>query len=289
MKADLHIHTTTSDGRLSPTEIVHKAIRLGLSVIAITDHDSVDGIEPALVAATGHPNLLVIPAVELNTDVPQGEIHILGYFIDYQDQSLGGRLQSLRRSRKERGQKIVAKLAQLGIHINWNRVLESAAGAAMGRPHIAQAMLEQGYITSLQEAFDRYIGRNGPAYVEREGLTPAEAVALVLRAKGLPVLAHPAGIEGLESIILELKQAGLVGLEVYYNGYTRGIISRLLDLAQRHSLIPSGGSDYHGIAAEDALGNVEVPPESIAQLISLAQQRGHSCDSLDIFPFCAII
>jgi hypothetical protein len=273
MKADLHIHTTASDGRLSPAQIVHRAAQLGLSVIAITDHDSVEGIEPALVAARAYPNLLVTPGVELNTDVPQGEIHILGYFIDYQDQSLGERLKGLRCSREERGRKMVAKLAQVGIHIDWERVLELAAGASVGRPHIAQAMLEQGYVPSLQEAFDRYIGRDGPAYVEREGLTPVEAVALVVGAEGLPVLAHPAGIGGLDSLIHELKQAGLVGLEVYYNGYTQVVISRLRDLARRHNLIPCGGSDYHGIKAEDALGNVDVPPESVAQLVSLARQR----------------
>lgn len=217
MRVDLHLHTTASDGKLSPAEIVRKAVGLGLNVIAITDHDSVEGVEPAFAAAEDFPSLLVIPGVELSADIPGGEVHILGYFIDHHHQGLKRSLESLRNSRRERGRKIVAKLAQLNIDVDWQRVLELAAGASVGRPHIAQAMMERGYISSLREAFTKYIGRNGPAYVERERLTPLQAVELVLSAGGLPTLAHPADIEGLESLIPQLKQFGLVGLESYYN------------------------------------------------------------------------
>jgi predicted metal-dependent phosphoesterase TrpH len=176
VRVDLHLHTTASDGQLSPAEIVHLAAELGLSIIAITDHDSVEGVEPALAAADDFPGLLVIPGVELSTDIPGGEVHILGYFIDHRDQGLKRSLESLRNSRRERARKIVAKLAQLNIDVDWQRVLELAAGASVGRPHIAQAMMERGYISSLREAFSKYIGRNGPAYVEREKLTPPQAV-----------------------------------------------------------------------------------------------------------------
>lgn len=275
MRVDLHLHTTASDGQLSPAEIVHKAAELGLSVIAITDHDSVEGVEPALAAAKDFPGLSVIPGVELSTDIPGGEVHILGYFINHRDQGLKRSLESLRNSRQERGRKIVAKLAQLNIDVDWQRVLELAAGASVGRPHIAQAMMERGYISSLREAFSKYIGRNGPAYVERERLTPPQAVELVLRAGGLPTLAHPADIEGLESLIPRLKQAGLVGLESYYDGYSKETISWLNGLARDHGLIPCGGSDYHGSEAGigSEPGSVNLPPECVAQLMAVAEQR----------------
>ena len=275
MRVDLHLHTTASDGQLSPAEMVHKAAELGLSVIAITDHDSIEGVEPALAAAKDFPGLSVIPGVELSTDIPGGEVHILGYFIDHRDQGLKRSLESLRNSRQERGRKIVAKLAQLNIDVDWQRVLELAAGASVGRPHIAQAMLERGYISSFREAFSKYIGRNGPAYVEREKLTPPQAVGLVLRAGGLPTLAHPADIEGLESLIPRLKQAGLVGLESYYDGYSKETISWLNGLARDHGVITCGGSDYHGSEAGigSEPGSVNLPPECVAQLMAVAEQR----------------
>ncbi len=275
MRADLHIHTTASDGQLSPAQVVHKAVELGLNVIAITDHDSVEGIEPALAAAGHFPSLSVIPGVELSADVPQGEVHILGYFLDYQDLELKRTLEWLRHSRRERGRRIVAELAGLGIDIDWSRVLELADGASIGRPHIAQAIVERGYISSPGEAFTKYIGRNGPAYVEREKLTPVAAVELVVRSKGLPVLAHPADIEGITSLIPQLKQAGLVGLESYYNGYSKDVIARMNDLAGEYDLIACGGSDYHGVAAStgNELGSVDVPAESVARLVALAEHH----------------
>jgi predicted metal-dependent phosphoesterase TrpH len=275
MRVDLHLHTTASDGQLSPAEMVRKAAELGLSVIAITDHDSVEGVEPALAAAEDLPGLLVIPGVELSADISGGEAHILGYFIDHHDRGLKRSLESLRNSRRERGRKIVAKLVQLNVDVDWQHVLDLAAGASVGRPHIAQAMLERGYISSLREAFTKYIGRDGPAYVERERLTPRQAVELVLRANGLPTLAHPADIEGLESLIPLLKQAGLVGLESYYDGYSKQTISWLNGLARVHGLIPCGGSDYHGPQSDigGEPGSVNLPPECMAQLMALAEQR----------------
>ncbi len=170
---------------------------------------------------------------------------------------------------------MVAKLGNLGIHIEWQRVQEIAGGSSLGRPHIAQAMLEKGYIASIKEAFTKYISRSGPAYVEREKMTPVEAVALILRATGLPVLAHPLTINNLETMIIELKAAGLVGIEAYYNGYTADEINRLVSLAKRHGLIATGGSDYHGIDAstETMIGGADVPMESAERLIALAEQR----------------
>lgn len=274
-EVDLHIHSTASDGRFSPAEIVAKSAAAGLTVIALADHDTVDGIIPALEAAKAFPRLKVIPCVEISTDVPNGEVHVLGYFIDYTDGELQAILERMRNSRRERAQKMVAKLKDLGVYIEWDRVRQIAGSSSFGRPHIARAMLEKGYIDSLKEAFNKYISRSGPAYVEREKKTPVEAVELILRSNGLPVLAHPLTAPEPEAMVMELKEAGLVGIEAYYGGYTAEEIDRLVRLADKYGLITSGGSDYHGLddTDETMLGGVDVPLESAERLIALAKQR----------------
>jgi len=273
-RVDLHIHSTVSDGRLTPTEIVREAAERGLTYIALADHDSVDGIAPAQAAAQAFPKLKVIPCVEISTDIPQGEVHVLGYFIDYTDPEFEATLNRFRNSRLRRAQGMVAKLDNLGIHIDWQRVQQIAGDNSIGRPHIAKAMLEKGYINSFKEAFTEYLGRNRPAYVEREKMTPAEAVALIVKAQGLPVLAHPLTFNDPEAIIIELKAAGLVGIEAYYDGYTAEEINRLVGLADKHNLIATGGSDYHGLdPTETAIGDADLPLESVEQLIALAKQR----------------
>ncbi len=271
-KVDLHIHSTASDGRLSPAELVCKSAELGLSVIAIADHDSVNGIAEALETAKAYPGLTVIPSVEINTDVPRGEAHMLGYFIDFTDGELNATLGRLRESRRLRAQRMIARLAKLDLHIEWARVQEIAGSGSIGRPHLAQALLEKGYIASAREAFTRYIGKDGPAYVDREKITPAGAVELILHASGLPVLAHPFTIPDPAAMIIELKKVGLVGIEAYYNDYNADQVSELVDLAERHNLITTGGSDYHGIdeTFETMIGGADVPLESAKQLIALA-------------------
>ncbi|MFC1989534.1 PHP domain-containing protein [Chloroflexota bacterium] len=274
-RVDLHIHSTASDGLLSPAEVVRKAAQLGLTFIAITDHDSINGIVPALEAAKAFLQLTVIAGVEVSTVIPKGEVHVLGYYLDYTSLELLTTLEKMRSSRRGRAQGMVAKLRGLGIRIEWQRVQEIAGSSSMGRPHIAQAMLEKGYIASIKEAFTKYISRDGPAYVEREKMSPAEAVELILRANGLPVLAHPFTIDDSESMIVELKTAGLVGIEAYYNSYTPEEVSKLVNLAKRHGLIASGGSDYHGLddRNETMIGGANVPTESVEQLIALTEQR----------------
>jgi predicted metal-dependent phosphoesterase TrpH len=274
-RADLHTHSTYSDGRLTPTELVERAVSRGLEVLALTDHDCTDGIAEALKAVQKHPRLLFIPGVELSTDVPHEEVHVLGYFLDWQNRRFQGRLDRLRRSRLERGQKMLAKLKRLGIEISWHRVQELAGDGAVGRPHIALAMMEAGHISSLEEAFDRYLGRNGPAYVEREKITPTEAVQLLTDASALPVLAHPRDLQNLDSLLLELKQAGIIGMEAYYQDYDQQAIERLLAIARQHDLLPLGGSDFHGIgsARERDLGDIPLPFEPVEQLVALARQR----------------
>ncbi len=273
---DLHIHTTASDGRFPPAEIVRMAAELGLIAMAITDHDTLDGIPEALAAAGQYPAMAVIPGIEINTDVSTGEAHVLGYFIDCDHREMQSTLQRLRESRQERGQKMLAKLERLGVHLDWERVKEIAGPGSIGRPHIAQAMLEKGYIANIKEAFVKYIGWGGPAYVEREKITPAEATELILRAGGLPVLAHPLTISEPERMIAELKQHGLLGIEAYYNNYDSDDVSRLLELAAKYDLMATGGSDFHGLdlASEVRIGGPEVPNAVAEKLISLARQRG---------------
>ncbi len=256
-RVDLHVHTTASDGQFSPTEIVRRALDIGLTTIAITDHDTTEGVAEAVDAARG-TRLEVIPGVEISTDVWRSELHVVGYYIDYADPSLCSKLALFRDSRLDRAQRMVAKLNRMGLPVAWDRVQEIAGEAAVGRPHIARAMLEVGHISSLDEAFHRYIGRNGPAYAERFKLSPAEAVQTILSANGLPVLAHPLHIQRM---VPDLVEAGLRGLEVYYPGYSPEETRFLCRLASKYGLITTGGSDFHGEDVQPAnkLGGVMVP------------------------------
>jgi len=270
MKADLHLHTTASDGRISPEEIVRLAAQDGVEVIAITDHDTVDGIEAALAAARSFPSLTVIPGVEINTDVPHGEVHVLGFFIDHTQPRLQQRLEILRQSRRARARRMLDKLAELGMPLEWQRIEELAAGGAIGRPHIALALLERGYVSTVRQAFDLFIGREGPAYVEREKIKPLEAVEMVVAAGGLPALAHPANIDNLDSFLDQLQAAGLVALEAYYNNYSQEVTKQLVALAQKRGLIPCGGSDFHGLdsQSETPVGGVPLPRKCVEQLLA---------------------
>jgi len=220
--------------------------------------------------------LRVIPAVEISTYVPRGEVHILGYFIDYTNQELKARLKEMRSGRRERAQRMIAKLEDLNLPISWQRVQEIADTGSIGRPHIAQAMLEKGYIDSFSEAFVKYLGRDGLAYVEWQKMAPAGAVELILKADGLPVLAHPLTVDSMETMVAELKATGLAGIEAYYNNYTVGDVAGLVSLADKHELIATGGSDFHGLSAniETVIGGADVPLEAAERLIALAEQRG---------------
>jgi len=264
---DLHTHTTASDGGHSPRELVRMALERGLRAIAVTDHDSTEGVAEAVAAAEG-TDLLVIPGVEISTDVPLGEVHLLGYYLEPRSLQLQTTLTTLREARRQRAQRMVEKLAALGMPLFWDRVAAIANGGAVGRPHVARALIEAGYVGSLEDAFSLYIGREGPAYVDRYKLTPAEAIALVATLGGLPVLAHPHYIKDLPSVLPELVRAGLVGIEVYYTGYAPDMVASLRDLAVRHDLVATGGSDFHGagVAAAARLGEPEVPFAAVEAL-----------------------
>ena len=273
---DLHLHTTASDGRLTPTELINLVASRGLETIAITDHDSMEGLDEALEAGKAFPQLTVIPGAELSTDVPGNEIHILAYFIPSNDHHLQETLQRFRLGRLHRAEKMVEKLNDLGVRIEWQRVQEIAGEGAVGRPHIALAMVEKGYVSRTREAFDVYIGRNGPAYAEREKLTAQEAITLIKGWGGAAVLAHPAEIPDLDKTLKELKGAGLAGMEVFYARYSQERIQELADVALRHGLLPCGGSDYHALddPGEPLPGTMGPPLEVVERLEKLAHGEG---------------
>jgi len=270
-RVDLHLHSTASDGQFSPSELVAMALDRNLLAIAITDHDTTAGIDEALEAARG-TGLEVIPGVEISCDVPHEEVHLLGYYLDYHHPALQGKLRAMRDARLQRAKGMLAKLAALGSPLPWEMVAELAGDGSVGRPHIAQAMVRMGCVDSTDEAFDLYIGRSGPAYVERYRLSPSDAVLLIKEAHGLPVLAHPLRVM---HFLLALVEWGLVGLEVYYNGYSAEDIQELAALARKFDLIPTGGSDFHGPGVLDTvdMGGVWVPVESVKRLRALAKMR----------------
>lgn len=283
-EVDLHLHTTFSDGTLSPTELVRLCARRGLRTIAITDHDSTEGISEALEVAEPPSGLTVIPGIELSTDVPGSEIHLLGYFVRYQEPGFQRSLKELRAGRQDRAESMVRKLNTLGIDISWDRVQEISGGAALGRPHIAQVMVEAGYVQYPRDAFDQYIGRNGPAYVERVKLTPVDAVEMLVRNGALPVMAHPTyfmersdadSVAKLTRTLPELKDAGLVGMEVYYKDYSPEEVESLARVAEEMGLVPCGGSDYHasGNPGEPEPGSVGPPTATVDALYALHDKR----------------
>ena len=272
---DLHLHTTASDGRLTPTQLIGLAAERGLATIAVTDHDSTEGLDEAFDALKAHPQLSLIPGIELGTDSRSGEIHMLAYFVQYNDPNLKETLARFRVGRLERGRGIVEKLRNIGIDIEWERVQEIAGDGSVGRPHVALALMEKGYIKEIKEAFDKYIGRNGPAYVDREKLTPREAIKLITNWGGAAVIAHPAALPDLDDTLADLKEAGLAGMEVYYAQYSPETIQDLAELANKHGLLPCGGSDYHALGSSDEClpGTMGPPIEIVEELHRLADDR----------------
>jgi 3',5'-nucleoside bisphosphate phosphatase len=267
-QVDLHLHTLASDGRLTPTDLIALVASRGVKVASVSDHDTTEGLAEVYRAARQHRGLRIIPGVELSTDIPGDEIHMLGYFMQYEDEEFQQILRRFRETRVERGRLMVEKLATLGLQVDWKRVQEIAGEGSVGRPHIALALVERGYFREPREAFAEYLGRNGLAYVEREKMTPTEAVEMLARIGGVAVLAHPAQLANLDDKVGELKAAGLVGMEVYYAQYPADTVQHLAQVAARHDLIPCGGSDYHGLGntGEPLPGTLGPPMETVERL-----------------------
>lgn len=270
MTADLHIHTTASDGRFTPAQIIKQAIEARLSYIAITDHDTVDGLlelgeARQFILPT---DLVVIPGIELSTDLPESEVHILGYFIDIFNKELRRKLDILVADRHNRTKQIILKLNHLGYMITYDRVLELATkSTAIGRPHIAKALVEKSYFSSISEVFSTLLDKNGPAYVPHHKLTPGQVIELIKNAGGLPILAHP-GLVGNDMIVIEMIDAGILGLEVYHPRHDEQQIEKYLAIATKHQLLITGGSDFHGIPGRfpEKLGVFTIPANLATQL-----------------------
>lgn len=269
MSLDLHLHSTASDGRLAPGEVVRLAHRQGVTTMALTDHDTTDGVAEAeqVGAALG---VRVIPGIELSTDLPGVSIHVLGLFLNYRDLSFQATVQQFRAARLTRAQHMVDALAALGAPISVARVLEIAGEGSVGRPHVAQALLEAGHIQTIEEAFERFIGRNGPAYFEGFRLEPGEAVRLIHQVGGLAAWAHPVELDGRDwhDYLPHMLAAGVDGLEAYYSkDYGPDAPRLLLEACATHGLVPTVGSDFHGFASMDRPpGSVEAPHDLLLRL-----------------------
>jgi len=267
-RADLHVHTTASDGRLAPAEIVSRAVSRRLLVLALTDHDSVDGVDEALRSAQGSC-VFVVPGVELNAQTAHGEAHVLGYCVDCSDATFRRRLIERQTARDRRAEAMVRLLGRLGYPISFSRVQEIAGGGSVGRPHVARALAEAGYVGDVDEAFRRFIRRGAPAYVPTPTLAAHDAVHWVLDAGGVPILAHP--LQVLESVPL-LVAEGLAGIEVYYGGYSPEDMAFLARYAEANKLLQTGGSDFHGqeVLSTPDLGDVPLPWEHVERLLQVA-------------------
>lgn len=264
--ADLHIHTFYSDSTSSPKEIVEEAIQGGLHCIAITDHDTVEGIKPALEAAKDF-DLEVIPGVELSSEMNGKDVHVLGYMINYEDQNLIECLKTMQASRIERMEKMIKKLESLGIRgIDLDEVCALVKSDAVGRPHLAMTLLEKGKVSSIKAAFDQYLADGAPAYVPKFKQTTIEAVDLIKKAGGLAVLAHPM-VTNVDEMIPELAREGLDGIEVYYPNNTNAVTKFYEGIAKKHDLVMTGGSDAHGKTKKHTyVGKVKIPYEIIAAM-----------------------
>ena len=272
---DLHLHTTASDGRLSPTELVKLLGERGLRIASITDHDSTEGLSEAYAAKEQFPDLRLIPGIELSTEAGDSEIHVLGYFLDWKDKEFQRVLSGFREGRVGRGRAMVNRLEELGLPLEWERVLHFAGDGAVGRPHIALAMVEKGYVPGVKDAFDLYLGRDGPAYVDRQKLSPVDAVGIIRGVGGAAVLAHPSYVKNLDAHLVRMKDAGLAGMEVYYSHYPPKTVRKLREIAKRFDLLPCGGSDYHALGQDDERlpGHIG-PPEEVVEALRARCARG---------------
>jgi len=271
MRIDLHTHSNCSDGSLSPRRLLDLAKQYDVHVLALTDHDTIDGLQQASIYGR-EIGVQVVNGVELSIDYPlknQAHLHLLGLFIDDSNKDLRQALQRLQQARERRGVEIIDKLRQIGLEISHNDLDEQAAGASVGRPHIAHLLVKKGYVNSVAQAFRNYLSKDKPAYVPKEKLKIEAAIDVVHRAGGLALLAHPISL-GYDNYprfgeeILKLQALGLDGIEAYYPSHDRYFTQWLLDFAAQHDLAVSGGSDFHGQAKPDikpgvGFGNMNIP------------------------------
>ena len=273
-RIDLHTHTNFSDGSFSPTALVKLAHQKGLHILAITDHDTTEGLTEAMEATQSLP-LELIPGIELSAEFQGRETHILGYFIDLSDSQFQTRLERLRATRLDRIHQILDRLQTLSLEISLSEVEHVAGSGTIGRPHIAQLLIEKGYVKGMKEAFERFLGVRGTAYVRRAVPEAAEIITWIIDAGGVPILAHPywEGLNADEAVVScrTLIDQGLRGLEVFYGGFSARQISLNLHLARQFNVLITGGSDFHGtfkpeISIGTGRGSLKVPSKVVDHL-----------------------
>jgi len=280
-RVDLHLHTTHSDGSCTPAEVIELAAKVGITALAITDHDITTGVPEAVPAGKAR-GIEIIPGVEISSLLSGSELHMLGYFLDYEDASLNDRLTRLRESRHRRNPQIIERLQTAGIDITYDEVRALAGTDSVGRPHIARVLMEKRVISSVKEAFNLWLAYGRPAYVPRELPTPAEAILWIKEAKGLAVLAHPTWVKTTEGTLMDLvrrlKADGLDGVEVYYSTHTPRQTRDYLALSKQQDLLVTGGSDFHGLTKPDievgiGKGSLHVPDSLLDTMKTAAAQQ----------------
>ena len=273
MGVDLHIHSQASDGTLTVAQIVEKADRQGLSAISITDHDTVAGIDMAI-NESADLSLRIIPGIELSCVQDKKDVHILGYFIDYNGKELLDNLIHLRSSRASRAEDMVNKLRDTGLDISYEEVKKCAHGGAIGRPHIAQILVKNGLVDSISEAFNKHIGPGGPSYMPKYVLEVTKVISLIHDVGGVASVAHP-GVSGVnEDFLLWLKEVGLDAVEVWHTEHTETQTHQYKELTKKHNLLRTGGSDCHGLGKSRGyvLGSVDIPDKIIEPLETRSSQ-----------------
>ena len=273
-KVDLHTHSTCSDGTCTPSQLVRIAQEKGLSAFALTDHDTVAGLEEAMEAAAG-TEVEVIPGIELSTKYQDKDVHIVGLLFDHQSPECKEALQEFVDARKARNREMCERMCAAGIPIPYEELMADNPGSVVTRANMARFLLKKGVVSQIKEAFDRYIGDEAPFFIPREKITPVRAVEFLRRFHGVPILAHPfqyrLGEEGLERLVRELKEAGLMGIEAYYCTHTPEMTAQIRDLAERYDLLLSGGSDFHGsnkpgLEMGNGYGQLCVPGECLVKM-----------------------
>ena len=282
---DLHTHTTHSDGSDAPGELVEAASLNGARAIAITDHDTV-GAFPEARSAAERFGVEFVPGIEISAEFASGTMHILGYCVDEASPGFQDKLDKLKEAREERNPRIAERLQSLGVDVGYDEVAQLSGNEVVGRPHFARMMVEKGYVASIQEAFDRFLKKGAPAYVEKARLSPGDSIALIHGAKGVAVLAHPyqlklSSAEQADVLVAELAELGLDGIESIYSRHSSAERALYAELARRHQLLVSGGSDYHGTYKPDisivrGLGDLEVHYELLAAIKDRAANRANS-------------
>jgi predicted metal-dependent phosphoesterase TrpH len=250
MSIDLHLHTTASDGTLSPTEIVRYAKQKRLEAIAITDHDTVEGVEEALLASKEN-GIEVVPGIEISAEYPNGTLHILGYYIDFKDKPFLEQLAVLQKARSERNPRIARKLQELGLDIGYEEVQQEAGTGQVGRPHFAQVLVKKGFVHNIQEAFEKYLKKGASAYMDKFRFQVQDAITSILDSGGIPVLSHPFTLncrdeQELTFLIERWMDFGLQGIEVYYSEHNASQTRLYEKIADQYNLLTTGGSDFHG-------------------------------------------